>query len=591
MAEHLLLSEVMVFTVLIKVNGLLGPNSQLRLKGHCIAFPHDAATRAATYVRELPRQDLPNFFKVTLLGPAAIMELFKRTVKERLGFLKARAPVVIQWLNALREVRAHLGRPWPSGGDEQRALDEQALQQLFDRQFDRLCDEVECVTDEVAIALEARECADIAASVDDPHADDFARAATSAVDAGVGAGQELHLPWIQLSTGGAQIPEDATAMVLGMVQSAVASTADVSAAGLGQGSDCLPPAAGGDDEADQAAVDQGHHLHGGSSQSPPAAASEDVDGWLRRELAASGHDETDDLETAGSDEEWGDTNGSEFDLEESSDNHGSEYDVEEWGEYNAMGDFGGLLGGGGDGHAVAEELVQNDEAGESDGAMESELQGDDGSSVAAPAAVPIVPSQRPAIVPVGVRLRSVPVNEYTGNDTLLAGAFPALFPLGLTADMLGGAGPLRPDVVRRLLTFYDPRFARDKQFLFLLNNQQVRNENALAATLRVKGKSANSATSRRFVALVNQPDFLARLAAAVKNPESADAKKIAAAVVPLIRVASSQSKWTSSERSQAMPKMLALSHTFGLPCWFTTFAPLASDQPMFLRFCHAKREL
>ena len=48
------------------------------------------------------------------------------------------------------------------------------------------------------------------------------------------------------------------------------------------------------------------------------------------------------------------------------------------------------------------------------------------------------PQLQPDVVPVAVTLGSAPVNEYVSNHTLLGGAFPCLFPLGLTTDMLGG---------------------------------------------------------------------------------------------------------------------------------------------------------
>jgi len=175
------------------------------------------------------------------------------------------------------------------------------------------------------------------------------------VEDALGAGQVLHLPWVQLSNNDAQIPDNATAVVLGMVQSAMASATAVSATGLGEGFDRLPPAAGGDDAADQAAVEEGQRLPGGSWRPPTPASREELDDWLRRQLAAPLYDANDELETA-----LGDSDGIEAAEDE------------------AMGDFHDLFGNGFDDNADAEleELEENDEADESD--CEPEQQYDDG---------------------------------------------------------------------------------------------------------------------------------------------------------------------------------------------------------------------
>ena len=254
LAEVMLLSEVLNFSLLLKVNGLDGPTSQLALKGHFIAFPHDALYRADSFCRALPRNDLPHFFKLTLLGPLQIMGLFQSTIKARLGFLQGRASVVIQWLTALRLVRAHLGIPWPAGGDGSVVLDAVALQASFDQQFAQILEEAECLTDPICIAIDARAGADIAGSVHDPHCDqgvaDGLPGVAGVVGAGVdgvcdGAGEAAlqsappdvgSLPWVQLSVMGGQLPEgDPTVTVLRLLQGALAT-----ATGLVGGTPGLP---------------------------------------------------------------------------------------------------------------------------------------------------------------------------------------------------------------------------------------------------------------------------------------------------------------------------------------------------------------
>ena len=42
-----------------------------------------------------------------------------------------------------------------------------------------------------------------------------------------------------------------------------------------------------------------------------------------------------------------------------------------------------------------------------------------------------------------INIREKLLNEYSNNHVLLSGAFPTLFPLGLTAESIGGGGPLK----------------------------------------------------------------------------------------------------------------------------------------------------
>ena len=64
-----------------------------------------------------------------------------------------------------------------------------------------------------------------------------------------------------------------------------------------------------------------------------------------------------------------------------------------------------------------------------------------------------------------IRVRSELLCDYGKNPELISGAFPCLFPLGLTAEDAGGTGLLSKAQVRTLLLSNDRRFAEDKTFL------------------------------------------------------------------------------------------------------------------------------
>ena len=64
-----------------------------------------------------------------------------------------------------------------------------------------------------------------------------------------------------------------------------------------------------------------------------------------------------------------------------------------------------------------------------------------------------------------IRVRSELLCDYGKNPELIFGAFPCLFPLGLTAENAGGTGLLSKVQMRTLLLSNDRRFAEDKTFL------------------------------------------------------------------------------------------------------------------------------
>ena len=54
-------------------------------------------------------------------------------------------------------------------------------------------------------------------------------------------------------------------------------------------------------------------------------------------------------------------------------------------------------------------------------------------------------------------------NEFTQNNEIIYGSFRHLFPLGDLSNLIG-KGSVPEAVTKRLMTFLDPRFARDAGF-------------------------------------------------------------------------------------------------------------------------------
>ena len=63
-----------------------------------------------------------------------------------------------------------------------------------------------------------------------------------------------------------------------------------------------------------------------------------------------------------------------------------------------------------------------------------------------------------------IRVHHELFSDYGNNPELISGAFPCLFPLGVTAKDVGTSGPLTKIQTRTLFLHKDRRFANDRTF-------------------------------------------------------------------------------------------------------------------------------
>ncbi len=187
---------------------------------------------------------------------------------------------------------------------------------------------------------------------------------------------------------------------------------------------------------------------------------------------------------------------------------------------------------------------------------------------------------------VHVQISEEPLNEFEQNDTILGGAFPALFPLGLKAKQLRSHGQLQDSVVKRLLCCVDDRFATCADFQFLLLNQQMRHE----ACRQVKILLHDQEDSRvaDFLSIVNDEKFEENLQHAILYPESKEAKRLLSRLLPTIKVAGGNIEWGHIERERCLPKIYALTRKFGVPFMFITISPKVIDNELCLVFAAAQ---
>jgi hypothetical protein len=174
-----------------------------------------------------------------------------------------------------------------------------------------------------------------------------------------------------------------------------------------------------------------------------------------------------------------------------------------------------------------------------------------------------------------------PINEYENVAGKIQDAFPDLFPLGLTSDMIGGKADLSLMVIRLLLFNTDTRWATSADFIMLLTDMYLRHNVARAASVEV---ARGSAKVKALLALVNQPEFRTKLAAAKSDPRSGEAQKLKGILLPLVRQINRRQTWTQMERQDALSELYAMYNAYGSTMVYYTFNPRLLDDPLSVRF-------
>ena len=195
----------------------------------------------------------------------------------------------------------------------------------------------------------------------------------------------------------------------------------------------------------------------------------------------------------------------------------------------------------------------------------------EGEAAAEPPSMPLSPPPSPGAEPpaapsIKVRREATAINDYERLLTILEGTFWDLF---MFPRPPGAFSTESKKQLRRLVLFYDNRFAHDLQLLYLLADTQRRHATAQAVALTVKTKTGAFAS---FAKLVADPSFPALLAAAIKDPSSEQAMKVCKLVLPLINMAGSTVPGSNFERKKVLTELYALFRTKGGATLFMTAA-------------------
>ena len=187
-----------------------------------------------------------------------------------------------------------------------------------------------------------------------------------------------------------------------------------------------------------------------------------------------------------------------------------------------------------------------------------------------------------------INILNKPMNEYENNAELLHLAFPVLFPLGITSRQIRTKGTLKQSTIRRLLCSADGRFARNKTFQFLLNDQKMRSQNNLSVSLRI---DATTEMSEKFVRFVNSDECDKLCEAALANPKGKEARILLSKIRPLIQICGSRTKWCSFERAACKGKLFSMAQIFNPPSLFITISPKALDCLLVIKNAAIQRGL
>ena len=160
-----------------------------------------------------------------------------------------------------------------------------------------------------------------------------------------------------------------------------------------------------------------------------------------------------------------------------------------------------------------------------------------------------------------------PINEMGNCDILFYMAFPDLFPFGRGLPTESHAFPAA--LVRHLLLQFTCKHAQNARFVYANFNILQRHKVASLAACRVRNSKP---AIQEFLRLIHEDNFLARLSAAVENPEAEESKLLTKQVLPLISNFGSSVPYSPSERRDMFSRMVASFYRFGTGFIFASAA-------------------
>ena len=172
------------------------------------------------------------------------------------------------------------------------------------------------------------------------------------------------------------------------------------------------------------------------------------------------------------------------------------------------------------------------------------------------------------------------LNEYTENHKIISCSFPYIFPLGIK-DAITSTVTFTKQLRETWLLFYDQRCAEETNLIFLLFDQIRRHKANSSVAFKIKSAGVKE---KHFINQVNEPNFKKSIDEAVKNPNTADARRLKNILEPLVKITGQTISWSVYEREQTLNKLYALSYFFGIGTHFITLSPSMRNNILALRF-------
>ena len=183
-----------------------------------------------------------------------------------------------------------------------------------------------------------------------------------------------------------------------------------------------------------------------------------------------------------------------------------------------------------------------------------------------------------------IKVHSELLSDYGKNPELISGAFPCLFPLGLTAKEAGTTGPLNKVQMRTLLLSNERRFAENNSFLLWSFDQRRRNEVNNSVSVKINTRDNRTAD---FIEMVNSDGFDEKLRLATADRSSNEASELKKSLLPLVQITGHNLRWSAIERKSTLGKLYAMYHSFSLPFIFGTISPSMRDSRLAIRLCYS----
>ena len=177
---------------------------------------------------------------------------------------------------------------------------------------------------------------------------------------------------------------------------------------------------------------------------------------------------------------------------------------------------------------------------------------------------------------------NVPACDFFDDDFSLTCAFPHIFPFGKAYRR--SAGSLNRDQMSHLFTQFNQGPARDRKLLAYVFDSKRRTQTMLGVKVLCKG---NSKAYQKMDELVNRTGFQEKLDAAVKAPESPDARKLLKSLHNCLTVAGKNQSYGSHELRNVVPTIKEISKSLGPPSVFFTCSLDSKGNPRAFRLSKA----